>query len=312
MPATSSARAPASASACCAHSSWVRQISRGSCSTHPGCGKSCVVSRCASARISPARSNTIARELVVPWSRASRKVMSGAAGASRSGYAKVRGPVFADTLRGAFIRIHPSPLMPLTAAGGDTTQEFVAALRRMGLVAHSAPDPALSQLAGGVSSDIVRVDLPSGPICLKRALPRLKVKADWQAPVERNRWEVAWMRLASAIEPTAVPRVLGEDPESGTFAMEFLDPSRYAVWKARLLEGEADPAFASQVGARIVSIHAHTARRSDLAHAFATDHIFFPIRLEPYLLATARVHPEVGPQLQRLIDTTGGTKLALV
>jgi len=182
----------------------------------------------------------------------------------------------------------------------------------MGLIAHSAPVPALSPLAGGVSSDIVRVDLPSGPICLKRALPRLKVKADWQAPVERNRWEVAWMRLASAIEPTAVPRVLGEDPESGTFAMEFLDPSRYAVWKARLLEGEADPAFASQVGARIVSIHAHTARRSDLAHAFATDHIFFPIRLEPYLLATARVHPEVGPQLQRLIDTTGGTKLALV
>jgi aminoglycoside phosphotransferase (APT) family kinase protein len=202
--------------------------------------------------------------------------------------------------------------MPPTAADCGTRQEFVAALRRMGLLGHDAPPPPLLSLAGGVSSDIVRVDLPSGPICLKRALPKLKVKADWQAPVERNRWEVAWMRVVATIEPTAVPRVLGEDTSSGTFAMEFLDPSRYAVWKSRLLEGNADAAFAAQVGTRISSIHAHTANRLDLARTFATDHIFFPIRLEPYLAASARAHPDLAAQLQRLVDITGKTKLALV
>jgi aminoglycoside phosphotransferase (APT) family kinase protein len=202
--------------------------------------------------------------------------------------------------------------IPTNAPDCAGPQGFVPALRRMGLLAPDAAPPPLLPLAGGVSSDIVRVDLPSGPICLKRALPKLKVKADWQAPIERNRWEVEWMRVAASIEPTAVPRVLGEDAASGTFAMEFLDPLRYAVWKTRLLEGDAPVAFAMQVGRRIASIHAHTANRADLARAFATDHIFFPIRLEPYLAATARAHPDLATQLQRLIDVTGATKLALV
>jgi aminoglycoside phosphotransferase (APT) family kinase protein len=202
--------------------------------------------------------------------------------------------------------------MPGNTAGCAGTQQFVLALQRMGLIASDAPAPTLVPLAGGVSSDIVMAKLQSGPICLKRALPQLKVKADWQAPVERNRWEVEWMRVAGAIEPSAVPRVLGEDRESGTFAMEFLDPARYAVWKSRLLAGDADATFAAQVGTRIASIHAHTAKRADLARAFATDHIFFPIRLEPYLAATARAHPDLSAQLTGLIDVTGSTKLALV
>ena len=40
-------------------------------------------------------------------------------------------------------------------------------------------------LAGGVSSDIWLVDADRGRMCVKRALPKLKVAADWRAPVER-------------------------------------------------------------------------------------------------------------------------------
>ena len=47
---------------------WVCQISLASCSTHPGCGKCWVNSRCAMATTRPPWSNTTARELVVPWS----------------------------------------------------------------------------------------------------------------------------------------------------------------------------------------------------------------------------------------------------
>ena len=41
-------------------------ISCGLCSTHPGLGNICVNSRCAIEHICPFRSNTIARELLVP------------------------------------------------------------------------------------------------------------------------------------------------------------------------------------------------------------------------------------------------------
>lgn len=202
--------------------------------------------------------------------------------------------------------------MSSSAALAGSTPDLVAALVRMGLLPEGASAPAVTALTGGVSSDIVRCDLPQGAICVKRALPRLKVKADWQAPIERNRWEVAWMRTAAAIEPDAVPAVLGEDAQSGCFAMAFLDPAHYALWKAELLAGHTDAAFAARVGERIASIHAHTACREDIAQQFATDHIFFPIRLEPYLAATAAAHPDLAHPLQTLIEITGRTKLALV
>src|SRR5262249_24573384 len=56
--------------------------------------------------------------------------------------------------------------------------EISAALIDMGLL---TPNAAVQgeRLTGGVSSDIWRVDLPSGPICVKRALAKLRVAADW-------------------------------------------------------------------------------------------------------------------------------------
>src|SRR5688572_30791831 len=102
---------------------------------------------------------------------------------------------------------------------------FLGALARMGLL-QAGEEPRIEPLAGGVSSDIVRVDLARGTVCLKRALPKLKVQADWQAPVERNRFEIEWMRTAARIVPGSVPRILGEDAATGTFAMEFLDPAQ--------------------------------------------------------------------------------------
>src|SRR5436305_15229063 len=102
----------------------------------------------------------------------------------------------------------PPPPGKRTDFGSDDDW-VVAALRRMGIAgAHSAIPYA--PLAGGVSSDIFRVELPSATICVKRALPKLKVAADWQAPVARSPSEAAWMRAVAAIAASAAPRILGE------------------------------------------------------------------------------------------------------
>jgi aminoglycoside phosphotransferase (APT) family kinase protein len=168
-------------------------------------------------------------------------------------------------------------------------------------------------LAGGVSSDIYRVDLPSGvTVCVKRALPKLKVAADWRAPVSRNRWEAQWMRVAGAIAPTAVPKVLGEDREAGCFAMEYFPPERFSTWKALLAAGTIDTGDAARVGDTLGRIHAATADRADVAEQFATDGIFYDIRLEPYLMATGQAHPQHAARLAELVETTRRTKRALV
>lgn len=192
-----------------------------------------------------------------------------------------------------------------------TASELLASLGRMGLLA-PGERPPLRPLTGGVSSLIVRADTARGPVCVKRALPKLKVAADWFAPVRRNRAEVAWMREAARSAPGAVPAVLAEDREADAFAMPFLDPAGHPVWKAQLLAGRIEAGTAAAVARVLAAIHADTAARPALEGAFRNDADFRALRLDPYLAATAEAHPDLAPALHRLIETTARTRLALI
>jgi fructosamine-3-kinase len=188
--------------------------------------------------------------------------------------------------------------------------EITEGLRRMGLLCRAPATGA--PLTGGVSSDIWRVDLAEGPVCVKRALAKLRVAADWQAPVARNLYEARWMRRAQAASPGAAPALLGQDEQTGSLAMAFLPPERYRLWKNELRDGHADPQFAASVGTVLARIHAATAADPAVAADFPTDTIFYDIRLEPYLVATATVHPDLGPALLALVAVTQANRRALV
>ncbi len=197
----------------------------------------------------------------------------------------------------------------------DPHEDLSMALERMQLLRPGETFRA-ETLPGGVSSDILRIDLPGRSpglsFCFKRALAKLKVAAEWRAPVERNHAEVEWLRVAKELVPQAVPLILGEDAQSGAFAMEYLAPALHPVWKNELRDGNIHAETAAAVARAIAAIHAGTARRTDLARRFANDHIFHSIRLEPYLLATAEHHPECAARLRQLVETTARNKLALV
>jgi aminoglycoside phosphotransferase (APT) family kinase protein len=167
----------------------------------------------------------------------------------------------------------------------------------------------MEALSGGVSSDIWRAELPSRTVCVKRALPRLRVAQVWEAPVERNRYERQWLQAARAAVPSAAPEVLAWDDTAGLFAMAYLD---LPAWKKLLAEGRADVAFAAKVGANLAAIHAATADDRIVAGRFPTDAIFHAIRLEPYLLATSKKHGEWARKLEALAERTASTKRCLV
>jgi len=191
------------------------------------------------------------------------------------------------------------------------TAALTDSLRTLGLAAKDE-EPHFQALTGGVSSQIWRVDLRSGPVCVKRALPKLRVEREWLAPVERNLYEFAWLRVVSDIAPHSVPRLIAHDTEQNLFVMEFLSPESYPLWKVELRHGHADPAFAAQLGRLLALIHRTTAHDPAIAAAFPTDAIFHSLRLEPYLEATAVRHPDLAPALQRLVKTTAASKHALV
>jgi tRNA A-37 threonylcarbamoyl transferase component Bud32 len=188
--------------------------------------------------------------------------------------------------------------------------EFVEALRELGLA--GAGPLTGAPLTGGVSSDIWRIDTAHGPICAKRALAKLRVAADWRAPIERNLYEARWMQVADQASPGCTPKVLGQHPRLGVLAMSYLPPSDYRLWKPLLRDGQVDLEVARAVGAVLARIHNVSAARPELAQQFATDTIFYDIRLEPYLMATALRHPDLAAALERLVAATRSHTVALV
>jgi aminoglycoside phosphotransferase (APT) family kinase protein len=194
--------------------------------------------------------------------------------------------------------------------------EARAALVRSGLIAPEAR-PNFERLTGGVASDIWKVELASGPVCVKRALAKLRVAQDWRAPTARNANEVAWMEAAGRVVPDAVPKIFMADPENNLFVMAYLDPATHSLWKQQLRHGAAEVATAVAVAERLVRIHGATAGDPAVAARFATDEIFYAIRLEPYLVATARHYEErnegdVASALHALVETTAAAKRCLV
>ncbi|WP_245262562.1 phosphotransferase family protein [Ensifer sp. BR816] len=112
--------------------------------------------------------------------------------------------------------------------------------------------------------------------------------------------------------PVNVPTPLAHDQESGLFAMSFLSTEDHPLWKAQLLSGRVARETAAAVGRTTARIHAASTEDPDLPGQFDSGDNFHALRLEPYLLAAARAHPDVAPQLRALVERTATTRLALV
>ncbi len=189
--------------------------------------------------------------------------------------------------------------------------DVLRSLHQLG-IGHGQAVRHMVQLTGGVSSDIWRIDFEDHSVCAKRALAKLKVAADWHAPLSRNAYEYAWYEVISPLFPLAVPRMLGRDEAAGMFFMSYLDADTHPVWKAQLLQGHINPLFAKHVGQTLGQMHAATAHNPQLAQRFQSDTEFHALRLEPYLLATAQRHPLLADRLRAIHQLTADTHVALV
>ncbi len=167
-------------------------------------------------------------------------------------------------------------------------------------------------LSGGVASDIWRVDANGYSVCVKRARSRLNVAAEWYAPVERNAFEARWFEVVAGIAPDAVPGLRGHDESLGLLVMEYLPPREYPVWKSQLRVGHVDRQVVEEVARRLARIHSATANDRRLEAGFATGDLFYALRVEPYLIATAERHEEFAARLKWIADDLMRRKIALV
>lgn len=161
---------------------------------------------------------------------------------------------------------------------------------------------SVTALTGGVSSDIAVVDLGDRRIAVKFALEKLRVAADWHAPVNRNRAEYRWLEFAGQTVPGSAPQLYGRDAQLNGFAMELVQGDGVYLWKSALLERRATQGEARKAGHALGRIHAASTMPDFAPGGFQNQHDFYDLRLEPYLVFTATVYPEQALIFQSLVD----------
>ena len=155
----------------------------------------------------------------------------------------------------------------------------------------------LMPLSGGVSSEIYLVNDGSRKFVVKRALPKLKVEQEWFADTGRNANEAAYLSYVARLSPHNVPQLKYVNAEHGYFCMEYLGAG-WQNWKEMMLDGRCDTGIAQAAGGLLGSIHAHSAHDPEARERFQTLANFEQLRIEPYLLATARRHPRLKRALE--------------
>ncbi|MEM6987320.1 MAG: aminoglycoside phosphotransferase family protein [Pseudomonadota bacterium] len=167
-------------------------------------------------------------------------------------------------------------------------------------------------LTGGVASDIARVRVKGKNLCVKFALPQLKVEATWLAPVHRNAADYAWLRVAHEVSPQNAVELLGHSESQSGFAMAFLEGDGVYLWKAALLKEAPDRGEAAAVGDLLGRVHAASSEPTFDARPFQNHDDFRALRIEPYLLHTAKAHAAVAPALKRLANMLHAADRVLV
>ena len=201
---------------------------------------------------------------------------------------------------------------PALAAGpgfgtDDTFVDMPTGVREVLQQMHLLADgdrPAARLLQKSEWSEIYRVRLAWGTICLKRSLGW----SDEAAPTERSRHEYRWLRFARAVIGEAVPEPLAE--YDGCIAIDCLDPDSHPSWLTCLRDGDASPSTAAEIGRLIGRLHAASANNFAVAEDFDTGSVFDRRRLQPLLLAVSGT--ALNGQVHPLIDMLADNRVALI
>ena len=181
------------------------------------------------------------------------------------------------------------------------------------LAARGMPAPlAIDELGGGVSNTVLLVRMPESRLVLKQSLPKLRVEQDWFSdPGRIFRESEALSSLAPHLPAGSLPEVLFEDRENCMFAMSAA-PADAETWKAQLMRGDVRLEIAGCIGGMMAAIVRASWRDAGWEARFGDQTVFDQLRLDPYYRSAARVHPDLGPQIDRLMRESGGRRVSLV
>ena len=181
------------------------------------------------------------------------------------------------------------------------------------LSAHGFPSTGLrfAELGGGISNKLVLAEGPDFRAVLKQSLGQLRTAREWNSDRGRIFREAAAMRWAAVVGGMRVPRLLCEDADDFTIAMEAA-PADAEMWKTQLFRGEFRPEIAHRAGVALGSMIAASWQNAEAQHLFGDQTVFDELRIDPYYRYTAARCPEAAEYIGRLIERSGARRASLV
>ena len=176
------------------------------------------------------------------------------------------------------------------------------------------PDETISvtPLEGGISNKIVKVSTPVRKVVIKQAQPKLRVKTEWLANVDRALIEARFMQVLQDLLPSGVvPRIYAIDPEQYLFVMECA-PEDSVLWKTDLMGGKVDLDVCRRAGEILGIMHGKASLAEGLAHEFWDNHILYDLRINPLFRYLSEIHPELRQQIDEQIKSLEHVRICLV
>ncbi|MGH9047489.1 MAG: phosphotransferase family protein [Acidimicrobiales bacterium] len=170
---------------------------------------------------------------------------------------------------------------------------------------------SVQRLPGGVSADVIEIRFDGRRIVAKRALPQLRVAQQWRCSPERVLLEAAALDVARSIRPANVPAVLDVDDAQLVLVMAAAPPDG-ANWKLQLLSGVIDVALAASLGEALAEWHTKSVADKSVLSTFTKGGHFFELRIDPFFLRVAQVHPDLSGEIRGVVDRMTRRAMCLV
>lgn len=185
-------------------------------------------------------------------------------------------------------------------------------LRRRGVLPDGR-EVSVTELSGGVSSVVLRVDSDDQSLVVKQALPKLRVRADWPAKRERTLSEAAALAAYHDITPSRVPELVDVDRDIMALTMRAA-PRGVSNWKSELLADSRTALGQTPeiLGDTLGQWHRSTRARVELLDEFQDDEAFDQLRVTPFHREIKRVHPHIGAALDTCIEDLTTSRECLV
>jgi 5-methylthioribose kinase len=137
------------------------------------------------------------------------------------------------------------------------------------------------------------------------------VAQEWLSSPARAVVEADAIAFAGRIRPGNVPTIVDVDDECNVIVMTAA-PSDMKNWKAKLMDGDIDPAIGVSLGAALADWHSKSASDRAVLNRFRDRVYFFELRVSPFFERVAEVHTDLATKIGAVIERMTSRSVCLV